>query len=145
MEDDDDRLTDREYEALAGFRKALREFQAFSSSAAQACGLPTQQHQALLVIRAAPKGSVVGVGMIAEELLIAPHTAAELVGRLESAGLVSRAVDPRDARRVALSLRPKARKILSKLSRAHLEEIRQLVPKLISTLQRISGEEKNSR
>jgi DNA-binding MarR family transcriptional regulator len=107
--------------------------------------LPTQQHQALLVIRAAPKGSVVSVGMIAEELLIAPHTAAELVGRLESAGLVSRAVDRTDARRVAISLRPKATKILSKLSRAHLDEIRQLVPRLISTLQRISGEEKSRR
>src|SRR5690242_14888172 len=116
MTGDEEELSDRDYQALAAFRKALREFQAFSSSAAQAVGLPTQQHQALLIIRAASAGSAVSVGMIADELLVAPHTAAELVGRLEAAGLVSRAIDRTDARRVAVSLRPKAKRLLSRLS-----------------------------
>jgi len=138
MTGDEEELSDRDYQALAAFRKALREFQAFSSSAAQAVGLPTQQHQALLIIRAASAGSAVSVGMIADELLVAPHTAAELVGRLEAAGLVSRAIDRADARRVAVSLRPKAKRLLSRLSRTHLDEIRQLAPKLILTLQNIS-------
>ncbi len=39
------------------------------------------------------------VGTLAERLVVAPHTATELTGRLVAAGLVARVVDLADRRR----------------------------------------------
>src|SRR5215831_9749221 len=46
------RMTDSDYQRLAGFRFMLRQFLDFSAQAARAQGLTPPQHQALLVIRA---------------------------------------------------------------------------------------------
>ena len=71
-------LTDADYLALAEFRFSLRQFQAFSEQKAEECGLTPQQHQALLVIRAAPAGTAT-IGYVAERLILKPHSATGLV------------------------------------------------------------------
>ena len=129
-----DRLAQADYEALARFRHALLRFMAFSTSAAQAEGLPPQQHQALLAIRGNPGGQAMTVGLLAERLLIAPHTATELVGRLVDADLVERTTDPEDRRRHVLSLTAKAEGVLRSLSLVHLREIREIAPVLVDAL-----------
>jgi DNA-binding MarR family transcriptional regulator len=129
-----DRLTQADYEALARLRYALRRFLAFSSSAAQSKGLPPQQHQALLAIKGSPGGRPMTVGLLAEQLLIAPHSATELVGRLVDAGLVTRETDPADRRRLVLSLTREAEDLLAALSAAHLREIREIAPALVEVL-----------
>jgi DNA-binding MarR family transcriptional regulator len=43
-----------EYETLAAFRYALRQFLRFSEEAAQAVGLTPQQYQAMLAIKGFP-------------------------------------------------------------------------------------------
>ncbi|HEX8047313.1 MarR family winged helix-turn-helix transcriptional regulator [Rhizobium sp.] len=106
----------------------------FSTSAAHQEGLPPQQHQALLAIKGNPRGEAMTIGMLAERLLVAPHTATELVGRLIDAGYVTRHPDPADKRRQTLQLTEKSEDALRRLSAIHLQEIRDMAPELIDIL-----------
>jgi DNA-binding MarR family transcriptional regulator len=132
-----DTLGDDDYEALANLRFTLRRFMDFSTSAAQQEGLPSQQHQALLAIKGHHAAEAMTIGMLANRLLIAPHTATELVGRLSTAGLVQRHADREDKRRQTLTLTEKAEVVLLRLSSVHLKEIREMAPELINILQRL--------
>lgn len=129
-----------DYEALSNLRYTLRRFMDFSTSAAQEEGLPTQQHQALLAIKGHRGEDAMTIGMLAERLLIAPHSATELVGRLVSAGYVSRRADPNDKRRQTLELTDKAEGVLKRLTAIHLTEIREMAPQLIHILKRLQDE-----
>jgi len=132
-------LTDADYEALSNLRYTLRRFMDFSASAAQEEGLPAQQHQALLAIRGYRGEDAMTIGILAERLLIAPHSATELVGRLVAAGYVSRQTDPADKRRQTLELTEKADAVLKRLTAIHLTEIRDMAPKLIDMLQSLQA------
>lgn len=72
------------------------------------------------------------VGRLAEDLMLAPHTAAELVTRLEAADLVAKRDDPADRRRTVLTLRPQAEDKLRALTLVHRREVRQLAPRLLA-------------
>jgi len=137
-------LSPADYELLADFRYALRRFAVFSEGAAARLDLMPQQHQALLAIKGSRQGAAgrrgLYVGEIAERLLIRPHTAAELVGRLARLDLVRREPDPEDGRRVEVVLTSKAERLLEDLSASHLEELRAMRPLLTRLLARI-GEE----
>ena len=135
-----ERLTDADYEALSNLRYTLRRFMDFSTSAAQEEGLPTQQHQALLSIKGHRGEDSMTIGMLADRLLIAPHSATELVGRLVTAGYVSRRTDPNDKRRQTLELTDKAERVLKRLTAIHLTEIREMAPQLIDILRKLQDE-----
>jgi DNA-binding MarR family transcriptional regulator len=128
------RLSQEQYAALAEFRYRLRRFLAFSEAAAARAGLPAQQHQALLTLAGHEGRGPTTVGLLAEHLLIAPHTAAELVARMVEAGLLTKARGIEDRRRVELSLTPHAADLLAALTGAHLEELRHLGPALVAAL-----------
>ncbi|MFS8115328.1 helix-turn-helix domain-containing protein [Rhizobium jaguaris] len=130
----DETLSQADYEALATLRYTLRKFMDFSNSAAHHEGLPPQQHQALLAIKGNPQDEAMTIGMLAERLLIAPHTATELAGRLIEADYVTRHPDPNDKRRQTLRLTEKSEDILRRLSAIHLREIRDMAPELIDIL-----------
>jgi DNA-binding MarR family transcriptional regulator len=127
-----------DYMALADFRRALREFEAFSEAAARTAGLTPQQHQAILAIRGAPTARL-SVGDLAAALLIRPNTAQELAGRLIRAGLAERIGDPGDRRRVVLQLTAKAEAVLSQLSAVHTAELRRRRALLHALLERLDG------
>ena len=129
-----DALTSEQYAALADFRFRLRRFLAFSEAAAARAGLPPQQHQALLTLAGNAGRAPATVGLIAEQLLIAPHSAAELVARMVEGGLLIKARASDDRRRSALSLTPRAEALLRTLTTAHLEELRGLAPALTDVL-----------
>jgi len=137
-------ITDKDYAALATFRRALRQFLAFSESAAREAGIPPQQHQALLAIKGRAGGPTVTVGRLAQDLLVAPHTAAELVNRLVRAGLLVKSRTPTERRRVELSLTDRANDALRALSEAHLTELRAIGPLLIEQLQAIRAGSRKS-
>ncbi len=118
------KLQQSDYRSLASIRRALRRFLAFSETAARRAGLTSAQHQALLAI--AGMEEPVTVGALARWLEIRPHSAGELVGRLEALKLVRRRADTADRRRVILSLRPRARAKLAALSAVHRAELRRL-------------------
>ncbi|MGC5779534.1 MarR family winged helix-turn-helix transcriptional regulator [Methylobacterium sp. NFXW15] len=130
-------LTRESYAAIAAFRLELRRFLAFSEAAAGRVGLPAQQHQALLAIAGCEAPPP--VGFVAEQLLVAPHTAAELVSRMVEAGLLSKTASPQDRRRSALALTPRATALLQQLTAVHLEELRTLEPALARALARLHG------
>ncbi|KRA53056.1 MarR family winged helix-turn-helix transcriptional regulator [Devosia sp. Root635] len=134
-ENQPERLSQADYEVLANFRFALRQFTAFSTRAAQAAGLPPQQHQALLAIKGHAEAEAMTIGVLAERLLIAPQTATELVNRLAEAGLAERVADPHDRRRHALALSAKAEALLNSMTLVHLRELQQLAPSLVELLQ----------
>ncbi|AWN39743.1 MarR family winged helix-turn-helix transcriptional regulator [Methylobacterium durans] len=125
------RLSRQQYAAIAAFRFQLRRFLVFSEAAALAAGIPPQQHQALLSIAGHLAPEAPTVGMLAEQLLIAPHTAAELVSRMVDAGLLTKTRGAQDRRRMELALTPKAEALLGALTAAHLEELRTLKLDLI--------------
>ncbi len=130
-------VTDADYAALAAFRRDLRRFLAFSQSAARSAGLPPQQHQALLAIKGRAKGPPVTVGQLAEDLLVAPHTATELVERLVRGGLLTKRKAPGEARRVELALTGRAEGVLRALSAAHLAELHKIGPLLAAQIRAI--------
>ena len=118
-----DVLTDADYEALANLRYILRRFMDFSTSAAQREGLPSQQHQALLAIRAHPGPEPMSIGELARSLLIKNHSAVELVARLVERDLVARRDADADRRRVILALWPRGIECLEAISRRNLERL----------------------
>lgn len=131
-------LTVEDYRSLAQFRYYLRRFMSFSTAAAEAEGLPTQQHQALLAIKAQADHQAMSIGDLAEWLVIAPHSATELVGRLVEANLAQRETDPDDRRRQRIILTPKADDLLQRLTETHLAELRSLAPNLIALLEELN-------
>ncbi|MBO9517189.1 MAG: MarR family transcriptional regulator [Porphyrobacter sp.] len=133
-------LTEADYGALADFRFSLRQFLAFSEKKAAECGLTPQQHQALLAIRAAPKGMAT-VGYVAERLILKPHSATGLVDRLEALGLVSRQPSMNDRRQALLKLSKHALAILAALSVTHREEILRVRPLLVQLLKSLEHDE----
>jgi len=128
------KLSKDDYEKLAEFRLGLRRFLDFSEQAAKEMGLTPRQHQALLSIRGYPGKDRITVGELAEHLLIRHHSAVELSNRLEALGLIERNVDPDDGRRILLSLTPAAESVLTRMSAAHLQELRRIGPRLAGLL-----------
>ena len=126
-----------DYQALADFRFALREFLEFSGSAAKGIGLTPQQHQAMLSIIGAPEGEPTTIGFLAKRMLLKHHSTVELVDRLVELDLLARHPDAADRRKVLLSLTAKGRRLLTKLSATHIEELRRIRPVFAALLDRL--------
>lgn len=132
-------LDPQDYGTLAEFRYLIRCFLEFSQTAARAAGLTTRQHQALLAIKGFRRHASPTVGDLAERLRIQHHSAVELVDRLVEAGLIVRAHDTGDRRRVLLNLTEAAEEHLADLSTVHLEELHRLRAALLEILERAGG------
>jgi DNA-binding MarR family transcriptional regulator len=117
-------LTDREYQALAGFRHALRVFLRFSEERARAAGLTPNQHQLLLAVRGHPGPDPPSTKDLADRLQLRNHSVVELLDRAEAAGLVRRDKDPADRRRQLVTITPTGRQLLGQLSAVHRDELR---------------------
>lgn len=121
-------LSPADYEALAAFRYAVRRYLAFAEAGARSVGLTSQQHQALLAIKAHSLTRPMSIGDLASELLLKHHSTVELVGRLEKAGFTEKVVDVEDRRRALISLTPKGEGVLAALSANNLRELRVIAP-----------------
>lgn len=95
-----------DYRRLAAFRHSLRHFLAISETAAREAGTTPQHHQAFLAIKGAMRQEDITVGYLAEQLLLQPHRAAELVDRMVRCGLLVRTKSRTDRRFVILSPTP---------------------------------------
>jgi DNA-binding MarR family transcriptional regulator len=138
------RITDEDYRTLASFRRGMREFIAFSQAQAQAVGLTSRQHQALLAIRGRPARKLT-VGELAAELLIKPHSALALANRLVASGLARRKPDAADRRRVTLLLTPEGERLLASLSERHLTELARQRSLLRGLMRHLSARPHGSR
>ena len=142
-------VSPEEYRRLLEFRDGVRRFLHWSEDQARAVGLTGAQHQLLLAIRGHDGGShdrgshdrgshdsgpdhnaAPTIGDVAGHLLVRHHSAVELIGRAETAGLVARDTDPEDHRIVRLSLTELGAQKLSALSALHVEELRRMQGRL---------------
>ena len=131
-----------QYEGLAAFRYALRQFLAFSEAATQEAGVTARQYQALLVIKTQPRGEVM-VRVLAERMLLQHNGAVQLIDRLVSAGLVERKHSPIDARSVLVAMTAKGSKLLEQLASNHINELLKHEPLLAESLKRLRRMERN--
>lgn len=125
-----EKLCKAEYEMLAAFRYALRQFLHFSETAAQSAGITPQQHQALLAIKGFPGRNQITVGELAERLQLRHHSVVGLLDRLVAEKLVARTDSTEDRRRVFIQLAARGEKILEKLSTAHREQLKKIGPEI---------------
>ncbi|MCL4804279.1 MAG: MarR family transcriptional regulator [Anaerolineae bacterium] len=119
-----------EYEKLASFRYALRQFMHFSEAAAREAGITPRQHQALLAIAGLPGRDEAMMSELAERLQLRHHSTVELIDRLVAHGLVARESGVEDRRQVYVSLTPEGHEMLARLSVAHREELKRIGPQL---------------
>ncbi len=128
-----------DYETLAEFRYALRQYLRFSEDAVKTAGITLQQHQALLFIIGFPGREYMTVSELAERLQIKHHSAVGLVDRLEEQGLVKRMPNSQDRRQVFIGLTDKGVQVLEGLGGMHRQELRRLAPQLCSLLEQITA------
>ena len=119
-------LKTKDFQALAAFRAALREFAHFSEDAAREAGLTPQQHQALVAIRGHAGPELPSIGDIATALRVKHHSAVGLIDRIEQRGLVTRGHSTTDNRKVLVWVTPAGEEMLRSLTKAHREEHKRL-------------------
>jgi DNA-binding MarR family transcriptional regulator len=119
-------LSNAQYRELLAVRTTLRRFLRWSEEQARAEGLTPAQHQLLLAVRGSPDGRGPTIGDVAEALLVRHHSAVGLVDRAVAAGSVRRVTDPDDERVVRLRLTEPGARMLRRLSKRHLSELRRL-------------------
>ena len=133
------KLSKAQYETLAAFRYALRQFLRFSEEVALGAGITPQQHQALLAIKGFPKRDSITVSELAERLQLRHHSAVGLIDRLVEEKLVLRMPSKKDRRQVLTRLTPRGEKMLEKLSFAHSKQLKQMSPELKLLLSRLGS------
>jgi DNA-binding MarR family transcriptional regulator len=133
------KLSKSQFEDLAAFRYALRQFLQFSETAAKSAGITPQQHQALLAVKGFPGRDTVTVGELAERLRLRHHSTVELVDRLVALRLVARAHSGVDRRQAFVRLSARGERVLAGLSSAHEEQLRRIGPELSTLLGRLTA------
>lgn len=130
------RIDQKQIQALAGFRSALRRFLAFSEEATRGEGITAQQYQALLAIKARPHG-LISVGELGEELLLKPNGAVQLVDRLSSSGFVQRQSSDFSGRIVNVTLTEVGDALLLRLAARHIEQLSKREKQLADILRQL--------
>jgi DNA-binding MarR family transcriptional regulator len=126
-----------EYRALAQFRFLIRRYLNNSEKAARSVGLEPQQYMGLLALRGLPPDQQPTIRSLAERLQIQHHSAVELVDRMERGGLFRRERSSHDRRQVNVHVTPRGEKLLSRLVRHRIAELRVTAPELTRALQAV--------
>jgi DNA-binding MarR family transcriptional regulator len=128
------RTTVSEYQALAQFRFLIQRYYNNTEKAARAVGLTTQHYRCMLQLRGLPSDEQPTIRNLAERMQIRHHSAVELVDRMEKRGLFRRERSKQDRRTVLLSVTPRGEKILSRMVRERIAELRVTGPDLVKSL-----------
>jgi len=131
------RPTESNYRSLAEFRYQIRLFLADSEEAARSAGLEPEQFQFLLAVRGMPRGNSATIQHLASRLLVRHHTAVERIDRLARMGLVRRAHSRTDHRVVFVELSARGKRVVEKLSRRRMQELRRSGHELIAALAKV--------
>jgi DNA-binding MarR family transcriptional regulator len=127
-------MTIAEFRALAEFRYRIRIYLNGGEEAARKAGLEPQQYLLLLALRGLPAGREASIRELAERLQLRHHSVVELVDRLERRQLLRRERSRTDKRQVILHLTPRGEKILTRLARQRISELRTSAPALVRSL-----------
>jgi DNA-binding MarR family transcriptional regulator len=128
------KMKDAEYQSLAEFRYQIRRYLTNAEQDARDAGLEPQQYQLLLALRGLPPGRESSIRTLAERLQLRHHSAVELADRLEEHGLIRRQRSQADRRQVLLSLTPRGERILGRLARQRIADLRTTAPALVRAL-----------
>jgi DNA-binding MarR family transcriptional regulator len=128
------RIADADYRALAEFRYRIRHFLADSGKAALSAGLEPEQFQLLLAVKGMPVGKEPSIQALAERLHVNHNTTVERIDRLAKLQLMRRTHGRADGRIVLVELTTRGNRILEKLARKRMAEIRTSGLELIESL-----------
>jgi len=117
-------VTTAEYRALAELRYRIRLFLREGDAQARAAGLEPQQYLLLLALRGLPSEKDATIRNLAERLVLKHHSVVELVDRLAAHGYVRRTRSRDDRRKVFVSLLPRGIKVVEKVARRRISELR---------------------
>jgi DNA-binding MarR family transcriptional regulator len=127
-------MTATEFRALAEFRYQIRVFLNGSEQAARKADLEPQQYLLLLALRGLPAVREPNIREVAERMQLRHHSVVELVDRLERRQLLRREHSRSDRRQVILRLTPRGERILTRLAKQRISELRTAAPALVRTL-----------
>ena len=127
-------MTSAEFRSLAEFRYQIRIFLNGSEEAARNAGLEPQQYLLLLALRGLPLGREANIRELAERMQLRHHSVVELVDRLERRSLLRRERSRDDRRQVIVHLTPRGEKILTRLAKQRIAELRTAAPALVRAL-----------
>ena len=134
-------LKPADYEALAGFRYAMRKFLRFSKEALMQHGQITpEQYEIMIALRALGTGTGVSIIELSERLQVKHHTAVGLVAKLAQKGIVNTETDPEDRRKVRVTLTPEGNSLIERLAPMHLTYFRENAAEMIAALQRLQND-----
>jgi len=119
-----ERITDREYRALAELRYHIRRFLQEGDATVARAGLEPQQYLLLLALRGLPAGQQATISTLAERLSLRHHSTGELLNRMEAHGYVRRIRDKVDRRQVLVTLQPKGERLLERVVLERISELR---------------------
>ena len=123
-----------EFRALAEFRYQIRIYLNGSEEAARKAGLEPQQYMLMLALRGLPAGREPSIRELAERMQLRHHSVVELVDRLERRQFLRRERSRNDRRQVILHLTPRGEKILTRLAKQRISELRTAAPALVRAL-----------
>ncbi len=126
-----------DYRTLADLRYQLRRFLRVREIVARAARVEPQQYLALLQIKGLEGREVATIRVLAERLQIHHHAMVQLIDRLAGRGMVERRRDGPDRREVVVRLRPPGERVLRRLARHSIVELRTEGPRLVSSLTRL--------
>ncbi len=127
-------MTAPEFRALAEFRYQIRIFLNGSEEAARNAALEPQQYLLMLALRGLPVGREPSIRELAERLQLRHHSVVELVDRLERRQLLRRERSRDDRRQVILHLTPRGERLLTRLAKQRIAELRTAAPALVRAL-----------
>ena len=126
-----------DYDTLADLRYRIRRFLRIREVAARAAGVAPQQYLLLLQIKGIERRGAATIGVLADRLQIQQHAIVQLVNRLAKRGMVERRRDGHDRRQVVVALRSAGERVLNRLARHSIAELRTEGPVLVSSLRRL--------
>jgi DNA-binding MarR family transcriptional regulator len=127
-------MSSSEFRSLAEFRYQIRIFLNGSEEAARRAGLEPQQYLLLLAVRGLPLSREASIQELAERMQLRHHTVVGLADRLERRQFLRRERSLSDRRQVILHLTPRGEKILTRLAKQRIAELRTAAPVLVRAL-----------
>ena len=128
------RVTESELRSLAELRYQIRKFLQEGDATAREAGLEPQQYLLLLALGGLPFGWVASIRSLAERLSLQHHSAVELVDRMEQHGYLKRTRSTNDRRQVLVSMQSRGEKLLQRVARKRLIELRSNGQKLVKAI-----------
>jgi DNA-binding MarR family transcriptional regulator len=130
-------ISTTEYQALAELRYRIRKFLNEGDEVAREAGLEPQQYLLLLLIRGLSDGKAATIQTLAERLALRHQSVVELIDRMEIHGYVRRTRSREDRRHVLVSILPRGEKLLERVARHRLSELRSTGATLVNAIRAI--------